>query len=406
MSFEHGRERAAMFSSRLRQGAGRNRLTVALDERRAAGRPIVDLTLSNPTVAGFAYPPDLLRPLAHERALLYQPMPFGLPAARAAVSADFSRRGSAIPSERIVLTASTSEAYSLLFKLLCDPGDAVLAPRPSYPLVEHLAELDAVVLDAYSLEFHGTWSIDIAGIRERLEIASREHRRVRAIILISPNNPTGSIVKPEEARALSVLAREYGLALIVDEVFSDYRLGGREAAGVAAQIGQNALTFSLGGLSKTIGLPQVKLGWIGISGAEMLVTDAMERLETICDTYLSVSTPVQAATPDLLANGAGVRAQIQARIVGNLDQLKATAAAHPACSLLLPDGGWYAVLQVPNITSEESLVLDLLDRTGVLVHPGYFFDFEREAFLVISLLPEPALFARAVETLFHEIGCS
>jgi alanine-synthesizing transaminase len=406
MSFELGRERSAMFSSRLRQGAGRNRLTVALDERRAAGLPIVDLTLSNPTCAGFGYPPELLKPLAHERALLYQPMPFGLPAARAAVSADFSRRGSPIPPERIVLTASTSEAYSLLLKLLCDPGDAVLAPRPSYPLVEHLAELEAVVLESYRLEFHGTWSIDLDGVRERLAIANRDRGRVRAIILISPNNPTCSIVKPEEARALSALAREYDLALIVDEVFSDYRLDGTRAASVAAQIGQHALTFSLGGLSKTVGLPQLKLGWIGITGPERLVNEAMERLEMICDTYLSVSTPVQAATPELLAKGATVRAQIQARIGGNLEQLKTTVAAHPACSLLLPDGGWYAVVQVPNIKSEETLTLHLLDRTGILVHPGYFFDFEREAFLVISLLPERAIFARAVETLFDEIDCS
>jgi alanine-synthesizing transaminase len=394
-----------MFSSRLRHGAGRNRLAVALERRRAAGLPILDLTLSNPTCAGFAYSPNLLKPLADERGLRYQPQPFGLPSARQAVSGDFSRRGAPIPQERIVLTSSTSEAYSLLFKLLCDPGDSVLAPQPSYPLVEHLAELDAVMLEPYRLEFHGTWSIDLDGLRERLAPASG-HSRVRAVILISPNNPTGSVVKPGEARAISALAREHDVALIVDEVFADYPLDGKSPQSVSVHTGDTALAFTLGGLSKTVGLPQVKLGWIGVSGPAMLVTETMERLETICDTYLSVSTPVQTAAPELLREGAAVRAQIQARIGGNLERLKTAAAANPACSVLPPDAGWYAVVQVPSVKSEETLILDLLNGSGVLVHPGYFFDFPREAFLVVSLLPEQQTFTRAVETLFGQIGCS
>jgi aspartate/methionine/tyrosine aminotransferase len=394
-----------MYSSRLRHGAGRNRLAVALEQRRAAGLPILDLTLSNPTCAGFAYSPRLLNPLADERGLRYEPQPFGLPSARQAVSDDFSRRGASISPERIVLTASTSEAYSLLFKLLCDPGDSVLAPQPSYPLIEHLADLDAVTLELYNLEFHGAWSIDVDGVREKL-VPANGRSRVRAIILISPNNPTGSIVKPEEARAISALAREHDVALIVDEVFADYPLDGRSPASVSVHTGDTALTFTLGGLSKTVGLPQMKLGWIGVSGPAMLVTEAMERLETISDTYLSVSTPVQAAAYDLLTEGATVRSQIQARISSNVGRLKKAAAANPACSVLPPEAGWHAVVQVPNVKSEEALVLDLLNGSGVLVHPGYFFDFAREAFLVVSLLPEPQTFARAVETLFGQIGSS
>jgi aspartate/methionine/tyrosine aminotransferase len=391
-----------MFSARLSHGAGRNRLTIALEERRAAGLPIVDLTLSNPTRAGFIYPPGLLMPLAHERGLCYDPMPFGLPDARKAVSDDFARRGSNVPSERIVLTTSTSEAYSLLFKLLCDPGDAVLAPRPSYPLVEHLTDLDATVLESYALELHGAWSIDLDGLRATLASAAARGRRARAIITISPNNPTGWVLTPEDARTVSALARDNDVALIIDEVFADYRFDNK----LPAMMQDDVLTFRLGGLSKTVGLPQLKLGWIAVSGPATLVDDAMERLETICDTYLSVSTPVQAAAADLLREGAAIRAQIQLRVWRNLEQLTAVAAAHPACSLLRPDGGWYAVVQVPAIVSEEALVVGLLDRTGVLVHPGYFFDFDREAFLVVSLLPEPAIFHHAVERLFGEIGCS
>jgi len=388
-----------MFSSRLRHAQGRNRLAIALEARRAAGLAVVDLTLSNPTRAGFVYPPALLQPLAHARGLCYDPQPFGLPAARQAVSEDFGRRGVALPASQIVLTASTSEAYSLLFKLLCDPGDAVLAPRPSYPLVEHLTALDDVCLEHYSLECHGEWAIDIRALRERL---AEGHRRVRAIVLINPNNPTGSVVKPVELDAIASLAREHELAIISDEVFADYPLAGTACASALAQ--QAALTFALGGLSKSAGLPQAKLGWIGVGGPATLVAEAMERLETICDAYLSVSTPVQAAAAELLTAGAPIRAQIQRRVRENVAAISGVAAAYPFCSVLPAEAGWYAVVQVPAITPEEALVVELLERTGVLVHPGYFFDFEREAYLVISLLPETSVLVPAVQAIFREIG--
>ncbi len=389
-----------MFSSRLRQSAGRNRLAATLDRRRLAGLPIADLTLSNPTRAGFSYPPDVLEPLAQPRALCYEPEPFGLRSAREAVAGDFLRRGSAVKSSRVVLTASTSDAYSLLFKLLCDPGDVVLAPRPSYPLVEHLTELDGVVLDHYGLEFHGQWAIDVHALHEKLSAPAG--KRIRAIVVISPNNPTGSVVNDAELDALAVLARDHDLALIADEVFADYPLSGLPPASVLRQ--QTALTFSLGGLSKSVGLPQVKLGWMAIGGPSALVEEAMDRLEMICDAYLSVSTPVQVAVPNLLKSGAAVRTQIQQRVRENLASLRDMASACPGCSVMPAEAGWYAVMQVPAVKSEEMIVLDVLDRTGVLVHPGYFYDFEREAFLVMSLLPESGAFASAVQTLLSEIG--
>ena len=386
-----------MFSSRVRQAAGRNRLAVALDRRRASGLPIIDLTLSNPTRARLAYPSGLLAPLAQDRSLCYEPHPFGLPSARQAVADDFARRGLSVPANRTVLTSSTSEAYSLLFKLLCDPGDAVLAPRPSYPLVEHLTDLDGVSLEHYRLEFHGRWELDLQDLREKAASG-----RMRAIIMINPNNPTGSVVTDAELDAVASIARERDLALISDEVFADYLMAGAQLAGALRQ--QTALTFALGGLSKSVGLPQVKLGWIAVGGPGALVADALERLETICDAYLSVSTPVQVAAPDLLTAGVAVRSQIQERVRGNYAQLAALASASPACNLMPVEAGWYAVVQVPALASEDTIVLDLLDEAGVLVHPGYFFDFEREAFLVVSLLPEPEVFASAAQALFGQIG--
>ena len=414
-----------MFSSRLRQPERRNRLAIAIDRRRAAGLPIVDLTSANPTRSGLAYPSGLLVPLADDRSLRYDPMPFGLPDARQAVSDELARRGLAVPLTRIVLTASTSEAYSLLFKLLCDPGDAVLAPRPSYPLVEHLTDLDGVVLEHYRLEFHGRWEIDLEQLRQKAAAT-----RMRAIIMISPNNPTGSLVTAQELHAVASIAREHGLAMISDEVFADYPIEkwGREGfSGDScenpsrplsalqptsalhshiATVGKQdwPLTFVLGGLSKSVGLPQMKLGWIAASGSPSQVADAMDRLETICDAYLSVSTPVQLAAADFLQRGAAVRAQIHERVRTNYAQLQTISAAHLSCGVLPVEAGWYAVVQVPAVASEDAIVLDLLERTGVLVYPGYFFDFEREAFLVLSLLPEPDVFASAARALFGEIG--
>lgn len=370
-----------MFSSRIHGDLGPNRLAEAVERARRDGRPVIDLTESNPTRAGFDYPPDLLAGLGHSRALAYAPQPLGALEARRAVAADYERRHLRIPAERIVLTASTSEAYSLLFKVLCDPGDEVLVPRPSYPLFEHLTRLDGVAPAPYDLEYHGSWSIDFASVERALSA------RTRAILVVSPNNPTGSFVKPHELDRLAALCAPAGLAIIADEVFADYEL----VPGAGAEAGRlldrgDVLAFSFGGLSKSIGLPQVKLGWMAVAGPDITVGAVLARLELACDTYLSVSTPVQEAAADLLQRGAAVRSQIQARVAANYQQLVAHAAGVPACRVLRAEGGWYGVLQVPSLGSEEELVLDLLETDGVLTHPGYFFDFARESYLIVSLL--------------------
>lgn len=391
-----------MFSSRVQHGAPRNRLSIALERRRNAGLPVVDLTLSNPTAAGFAYSEHLLDALSDASGLRYEPRPFGLDSARRAVATEIDRLGASVSPRRIVLTASTSEAYSLLFKLLCDPGDSVLVPRPSYPLVEHLTALDGVRLEHYSLEFHGRWTIDVPGVRETLK--TDVGSRIRAIVVVSPNNPTGSVVDEEQLHALTAVAAAHDVAVIADEVFADYTLSDSPAMSVLRQ--QTALTFALGGLSKSAGLPQIKLGWIAVSGPSDRVEGALDRLETICDAYLSVSTPVQLAASSLLTGGAAVRAQIQRRVRENYHCLERIAREHPSCTLLPAEAGWYSVVQVPATRPEETIVVDLLERTGILVHPGYFFDFEREAFLVVSLLPQPDVFSRAARTVCLEAGGS
>lgn len=389
-----------MFSSRVPANRAPNRLTEALRAVRGRGEPFIDLTLSNPTRAAFDYPADLLAPLAEARALRYAPSPLGAIEARRAVSADYARQGLAVPPERIALTASTSDSYSLLFKLLADAGDEVLVPRPSYPLFDHLTRLDLVVSRHYDLDLHGAWAIDFASLEAAIS------PRTRAVLLVCPNNPTGSFVTAAELDRLAAICAPRGIAIIADEVFADYELepGAAARAGRAATR-RDVLSFALGGLSKSVGLPQVKLGWLAVGGPEALAADALERLELVCDTYLAVSTPVQLAAAELLERGAGVRAQIAARVAANYRALQAAVAGAPACRVLRSDGGWSAVLQVPTLEPEEDLVLRLLDD-DVLTHPGYFFDFPRESFLIVSLLPPEASFASGVSRVLRHFACT
>ena len=385
-----------MFSSRVPADRRPTRLAEALTQARQRGG-LIDLTVSNPTRAGIAYPAGLLDGLADPAALDYAPSPFGLDAARAAVSADYARRGIPIDAGRIVLTASTSEAYSLLFKLLCEPGaSSVLTPAPSYPLFEHLTRLDGVEARRYGLEYHGTWTVD-CGDLDRVWAAG-----TRAVLTVTPNNPTGAVLTAADADELVSRCAARHAALIVDEVFCDYPLGPALHDPPALSSG-SCLVFRLGGLSKTIGLPQAKLGWIAVQGPDALVDEALDRLELICDTYLSVSTPVQIAAPGLLSTGAVVRDSIRARVRDNYAHLQQTVGEAGGATVLHADGGWSAVMRVPAIRSEESLVLDLLARDRVVVHPGYFFDFPHEAFLVVSLLAEPAVFARGLRAIGERI---
>ena len=368
-----------MLSRRLPPHAETNALSRAIIERRASGRPIIDLTESNPTRVGLRYPPDLLRVLASEAALHYEPHPFGLASAREAIARDHGRRGVAIDPGHVILAASTSEAYTWLFKLLCDPGDAVLVPRPSYPLFEHLTALEGVRSVPFSLEYHGRWEIDFGTLEDAPSGA-------RALIIVSPNNPTGSYVSGREAAHLFALCRERGWTLIADEVFADYPL---EVDAPFTDLAAHAdvLAFSLGGLSKSVGLPQLKLAWLVAGGPPEACVRALAGLELIADSFLSVSTPVQIATSTLLECGAAIRAQVHERVGDNLRLLRELAQAFPACELLRVEGGWSAVIRVPATRTEDQLILGVLEAEGVVVHPGYFFDFSREAFLVMSLLP-------------------
>jgi alanine-synthesizing transaminase len=385
-----------VLSPRLPPQAEANALTRALDSLHARGVDVVDLTESNPTRSGICYADGLLQPLADAAALKYEPHPFGLLSARNAVAADQQRRGASVDPAQVVLTASTSEAYSWLFKLLCKAGDTVLVPQPSYPLFEQLTGLEVVHAQPYLLEYHGTWSINMSSLADAPVTT-------RAVLIVSPNNPTGSYLTRRDFAAIEAQCRQRGWALIADEVFADYPL---EAVDPLTDIAASTdvLSFSLGGLSKTVGLPQLKLGWIIVGGSASNRIAALASLELIADTYLSVGTPVQIALPHLLRTGSLVRSAIHDRVRHNLGELRAATARHPSCEVLRAEGGWSAVLRVPSIRREEELVLDLLEHQQILVHPGYFFDFPRDTHLVISLLPQADVFSDAIDRVLRFVA--
>jgi len=376
-----------MFSNRLPPHSEINPLSRALASLRGAGAEMTDLTESNPTAVGFSYPSDLFDALSGEQVGRYTPQPLGLDRAREAVAADYARRGAEIDPQQVVLTASSSEAYSWLFKLLCDPGDSVLVPQPSYPLFEHLTRLESVQAIPYHLQYHGRWEIDF-------ESVSAAPANVRALLLVSPNNPTGSFVSREEARRLAEICRARGWAIVADEVFADYPLD-TVAPSTEVAVDVDVLSFTLGGASKSLGLPQIKLGWIVVGGPHAERTRALAALEIVADAFLSVGTPVQVAASSLLARGDVIRDQIRRRAADNLACARRLAHEHPSCTLLPVEGGWSVVVRVPAFRSEEALALALLQHERVLVHPGYFFDFPHEAYIVVSLIPRPDQFRDA-----------
>jgi alanine-synthesizing transaminase len=366
-----------VFSKRFHWDFRTNRLSDLLARKRREGADVIDLTESNPTHAHLDYSFDVIRAFQDSRMLLYEPSPKGALSAREAVAEYYSRRGHSVSPERILLTASTSEAYCYLFKLLTDPGGRVLVPRPSYPLFEYLAAMEAVHVEAYSLHYHGGWSMDVDSMPQG----------ARAVVLVNPNNPTGSFVKRGELDKLVKL----GAPLISDEVFADYAFA-PDAGRVSTLVDvDECLAFSMSGLSKVAGLPQMKLGWIVVSGPERLRREALEKLEWIADTYLSVSAPVQCAAAGLLHAGEDVQRQIRQRTAENLRFARECVTGSSA-NILDVEGGWYAILQVPRIRSEEEWAMELLEREDVFVQPGFFYDFESEAFLVVSLLTEPGPF--------------
>lgn len=374
-----------MFSKRTNWNLEENALTHALRRHREAGKRILDLTASNPTACGFEYDEaSILAALRDPTSLRYEPEPKGIFTARSAVTRYYAEKDVDLDPENLILTTGTSEAYSFLFRLLCEPGDEVLIAHPSYPLFEFLAAIQDVTLRPFQLVYDHGWQIDFHSLKK--EIGARS----RAIVVVHPNNPTGQFVGVREAEQLDEMCAKHHLALIVDEVFLDYEMKPRAAANKKRHgsfaANSAGLTFVLSGLSKIAALPQMKLGWIAASGPA-LVREAMARLEVIADTYLSLSAPLQNALPALLDQRRTMHAQVMARMEGNLATLDEALARQKSVSRLEIEGGWYAVLRVPAVQTDEELAIRLLEERGVLLHPGHFYDFAEQGYLVISLLP-------------------
>jgi alanine-synthesizing transaminase len=377
-----------MFAQRTNWSLAPNRFSQALERARASGRKLLDLTASNPTTVGLDYDREaLLQALAQPDSLQYQPQARGLVAAREAVAAYYRERGESVDPAHILLTASTSEAYSFAFRLLCDPGDEVLIPAPSYPLFQFLADIQDVRLRHYPLFYDHGWQIDLHALEAQLT------PRTRAIVLVHPNNPTGSYVSAAERERLASLCAARDLALVVDEVFLDFAHDGRPRSSFVSN--RDALTFSLSGLSKVSGLPQMKLAWMVVSGPDELAEAAVERLEMIADTYLSVSTPVQLAAPAFLDQRRRIHSQLMERTRANLAEVDGRLRG-TALRRLEVEGGWYAVLRVPVTGADEDLAIALLENESVVVHPGHFYDFATEGHLVVSLLAPQEEFSQGI----------
>lgn len=384
-----------MLSRRASWSTSPNRLTRARQARIAGGGELLDLTVSNPTRVGLNYPEEELAELLSRSARAsYEPDPRGLVTAREALAASLNSKGHEVSPEDLILTASTSEAYSFLFKLLADPGDRILTPAPSYPLLDHLAALESVHLDHVEMEWRGSWALEPSST----ESAVRE--RTRAMAVVHPNNPTGTFLKSDSLAEIVGACVRRSLTLISDEVFFEYPLAEFSArAPRATQCAGEGLVVSLDGLSKSAGLPHWKLGWMHVAGSPRKKAEALAGLELIADTFLSVATLVQVALPGILALAPGIRQQILDRVIRNDRELRRAAQSAPSIMALPVEGGWSAVLRVPATRSDEDLAVALLERTGVLIHPGYFFDFPTDGFVVVSLLTRPDEFDEGIRRL-------
>ena len=380
-----------MFASRTNWDLKPNRLADALARHKSSGRKLLDLAASNPTECGFHYDgPAIIRALCNPASLQYHPDPRGLKIAREAVSHYYAAHGTQVASEDLLLTVSTSEAYSFIFRLLCNPGDELLIPTPSYPLFDFLADVNDVKLARYPLFYDHGWHIDLHALKQAIT------PRSRALIVVHPNNPTGHYTKQEEIGALNALCTEHKMAIVADEVFLDFSLAGATPQSFAAN--PDALTFTMSGISKICGLPQMKFAWLAVSGPERLKRDALSRLELIADTYLSMNAPIQLGAPALLQRRNSFQQQLMTRVRKNLAELDSQLTGHTHVSRLEVEGGWYAVLRVPAMRSDEDLAIELLERHDVYVHPGHFYDFPAEGYLVVSLIAPEEAFAQGLRT--------
>jgi alanine-synthesizing transaminase len=382
-----------MFSQRTNWKLSTNRFTQALEELRATGVTSLDLTVSNPTQCGLKYDSQaILSAFQNPQALFYDPQPKGLLTARREIARYYLEdHNIAVNPESIFLTTSTSEAYSFIFRLLCNPQDEILVPKPSYPLFDFLADLNDVSLIPYALEYAQGWLVDVQSVLRAIT------PRTRAILLVHPNNPTGSYLRQQEIEYLNSICCEREIALIVDEVFLDYALDGVRRNSFANN--SELLTFTLSGLSKISALPQMKVAWLVCSGPKTLVDSAVPRLEVIADTYLSLNAPAQLAIPTLFAQRQPMQTQLLQSVRRNLTQLQHQLASQNVCELLHAEGGWYAVLRVPADQSEEERAIELMRKQHVIVHPGHFFDFPKDGFLVVSLITPEAVFVEGISRL-------
>ncbi len=388
-----------MFSSRTNWQLSQNALTRAIEEAKLAGREILDLAISNPTEAGIR--PDtevVLAALANPESMHYDPQARGLLSARKAVGRYYRESHGVLDldPDRLILTTSTSEAYSYVFRLLCNPGDEVLVPKPSYPLFEFLADLADVKLIPYPLLYDHGWQIDFDSLNKAAT------QRTRAIILVHPNNPTGSYVSPDETSALNAFCHVRDLALIVDEVFLDYALDGEPRSSFVTNA--EVLTFTLSGVSKISALPQMKLAWVATSGPSAVVAEAGARLEIIADTFLSMNAPIQLAADVLLNQRKKIQPLLLERARANLAALDSQLTRHPSCVRLEVQGGWYAVLRVPAIASDEEIAVRLLREASVSVHPGHFYDFPTDGHLIFSLITPPKEFGDGLSRLLQLVA--
>ncbi|MCZ7557611.1 MAG: pyridoxal phosphate-dependent aminotransferase [Bacteroidia bacterium] len=388
-----------MFSGRIPWSLTENPLTAELARKRSEGGEILDLTLANPTEAGFTFDPHLPEAFARPEVLRYSPHPKGLAAAREAISRYYADAGCTVSADAIHCTAGTSEAYSFLFKLLCDPENSVLIPHPAYPLFEYLAALDSVRLRPYKLRrsAQGLWRIDFGSLDDACS------DRPRAVVVVNPSNPVGAYLDPDDLAHLRVFCERRNIALIVDEVFWDFPLA-RNVLRSRTVEENSILTFTLNGLSKLAGLPQLKLGWIVSSGPERLVAQARSRLDLIADAFLSVGTPVMLAADTLLTSRVSVQEEIRTRCITNYAVLKELLSCFSSLHVPEVQGGWTAVINLPKDTDEEHFAMNLLRKQSVYVHPGYFFDFPRGVHAVVSLLTPPAMFAEGVKRIAVEVG--
>lgn len=381
-----------MFADRTNWNLDKNRLTQALHRHRQEGKELLDLTVSNPTECGFE--PDeeaILQVLCQRAALSYEPAAKGLQSARDAVAAYYAAHGADISPDDIILATSTSEAYSLVFRTICNPGDEILVPEPSYPLFAFLADIQDVKIVRYPLFYDHGWQIDFHALEKSIT------SRARGLIVVHPNNPTGHFCKPAESSRLDEICSTREMALIADEVFLDFAIDSGTRPSFAA--GNGALTFTVSGLSKIAGLPQMKVAWLITGGSEPLKSQAMQRLEIIADTYLSMNAPVQQAIPVFLEQRHKFQDQLKGRVQRNLSELDRQLAEQQFCKRLEVEGGWYGVLRVPALHPDEDLAIQLLTTRNVYVHPGHFYDFQTEGFLVVSLITPERNFAEGIRRL-------